>query len=210
LGNPISPSSLSVLLLSRVPFFPTGGASIWGAPLPGLAALERSGARVRTSAGGRPVGPVGAAPGGGPALSLRGGRAGAALAAQELEARQRSALGGLGQKVGAPSEVSARLTAMAQEWSALAARERSSGLAVPRRGDSARTRTGGAVEPRMEDVGGRLRRRQRTRSGGTASCSWRTWRWPGVGRPRSSRRRRSGYGAASRKEKRQSEGGGRA
>jgi hypothetical protein len=70
---------------------------------------------------------------------------GAALAAQELKARQCLALGGLSQKVQAPPEVSARLTAMAQE--------RSSGLAVPRRGDSARTRTGEAVEPRVEDVG---------------------------------------------------------
>jgi hypothetical protein len=38
------------------------------------------------------------------------------------------------------AEVSARLSAMAQGWS--------SGLAVPRRGDSARTRTGKAMEPR--------------------------------------------------------------
>jgi hypothetical protein len=85
----------------------------------------------------------------------RRARAGAALAAKELEARQRSALGGLTQKVGASPEVSARLTAMVQECSTLAVRERSSGLAVPRRGDSVRTRTGGAVEPRVVDVGGR-------------------------------------------------------
>jgi hypothetical protein len=61
---------------------------------------------------------------------------------------------------------------------------------------SGRTRPGGSRVAH----GGRqrpLRRRQRTRSGGTASCSWRTWWWPGVGRPRSSRRRRSGYGVAS-------------
>jgi hypothetical protein len=32
------------------------------------------------------------------------------------------------------------------------AKELSSGLAVPRRGDSARTRMGKAMEPRMEDV----------------------------------------------------------
>jgi hypothetical protein len=69
------------------------------------------------------------------------------LAAQELKARQCSALSGLSQKVEAPLEVSARLSAMAQE--------RSSGLAVPRRGDSARTRTGKALEPRVKDVGDR-------------------------------------------------------
>jgi hypothetical protein len=54
------------------------------------------------------------------------------------------------------------------------------------------------------------RRRQRMKSGGTADCSWRVWRWPGASRPRSSRRRRSAYGAASWKEKLWSEGGGRA
>jgi hypothetical protein len=45
------------------------------------------------------------------------------------------------------AEVSARLSAMVQEWS--------SGLAVPRRGDSARTCTGKAMEPRVRDVGDR-------------------------------------------------------
>jgi hypothetical protein len=44
-------------------------------------------------------------------------------------------------------EVSVRLSAMAQGWS--------SGLAVPRRGDSARTRTGKALEPCVRDVGDR-------------------------------------------------------
>jgi hypothetical protein len=91
--------------------------------------------------------------------------------------------------VEAPQEVSARLMAMAQE--------RSSELAVPRRGDSARTRTGKAVEPRMEDVGGRQGESNGRRD-------------PNAGRPRPSRRRRSGYGAANRKEKLRSEGGGRA
>jgi hypothetical protein len=43
------------------------------------------------------------------------------------------------------AEVSVRLSAMAQE--------RSSGLAVPRHDDSARTRTGKAMEPRVKDVG---------------------------------------------------------
>jgi hypothetical protein len=35
-----------------------------------------------------------------------------------------------------------------------------------------------------------LRRKQRTRSGGTANCSWRIWRWPGASRPRPSWRQR--------------------
>jgi hypothetical protein len=43
-------------------------------------------------------------------------------------------------------EVSTRLSAMTQE--------RSSGLAMPRRDDSARTRTGKTMEPRVENVGG--------------------------------------------------------
>jgi hypothetical protein len=68
-------------------------------------------------------------------------------AAQELKARQCSALGGLSQKVEAPPEVSARLSAMAQE--------RSSGLAMPRRDDSARTHTGKTMELRVKDVGDR-------------------------------------------------------
>jgi hypothetical protein len=45
------------------------------------------------------------------------------------------------------AEVSTRLSAMAQGWS--------SGLAVPRRGDSARNHTGKAMEPRVRDVGDR-------------------------------------------------------
>jgi hypothetical protein len=69
------------------------------------------------------------------------------LAAQELKARQCSALGGLSQKVEAPPEVSARLSVVAQE--------RSSGLAMPRRDDLAWTRTRKAMEPRAKDVGDR-------------------------------------------------------
>jgi hypothetical protein len=53
------------------------------------------------------------------------------------------------------------------------------------------------------------RRRQRAKSGGTADCSWRVWKWPSASRPRSSRRRRSAYGTTSRKEKLWSEGGSR-
>jgi hypothetical protein len=49
LGNPISPSSLSILLLPGVPFFPTGGASIWGDFLP--ASLPRRGYRRRRRRG---------------------------------------------------------------------------------------------------------------------------------------------------------------
>jgi hypothetical protein len=78
---------------------------------------------------------------------------------------------------------------------------------VRRCDDSGRTRPGGSRAARRRRQRP-LRRKQRTRSGGTTNCSWRIWRWPGASRPRSSRRRRSGYGAASRKERRWSEGGG--
>jgi hypothetical protein len=44
-----------------------------------------------------------------------------------------------------------------------------------------------------------LRRKQRTRSGGTANCSWRIWRWPGASRPWPSRRQR-GASVARRSE----------
>jgi hypothetical protein len=72
-----------------------------------------------------------------------------------------------------------------------------------RRCCSATVRGGSAQGGSRAARGGRrrpLRRKQRTRSGGTANCSWRIWRWPGAKRPRSSRRRRSGYGVTSRKE----------
>jgi hypothetical protein len=72
---------------------------------------------------------------------------------------------------------------------------------VRRCDDSGRTRPGGSRAARRRRRRP-LRRKQRTRSGGTTNCSWRIWRWPGASRPRSSRRRRSGYGAASRKERR--------
>jgi hypothetical protein len=72
---------------------------------------------------------------------------------------------------------------------------------VRRCDDSGRTRPGGSRAARRRRQRP-LRRKQRTRSGGTTNCSWRIWRWPGASRPRSSRRRRSGYGAASRKERR--------
>jgi hypothetical protein len=39
-----------------------------------------------------------------------------------------------------------------------------------------------------------LRRKQRTRSGGTANCSWRIWRWPGASRPWPSRSEGGGPG----------------
>jgi hypothetical protein len=60
-------------------------------------------------------------------------------------------------------------------------------------GDCERIRTG-AAGPRVENVGG-------CRGEGSGRCG------PNVGRPRPSRRRRGGYGAASQKERRQSEGG---
>jgi hypothetical protein len=95
----------------------------------------------------------------------------------------------------------------ALERGALAARERSSGLAVLQRGGSGRTRPGGSGAAR----GGRrrpLRGRQRTRSGGTASCSWRTWRWPARatevtwrGRPRRALAEAEGAGMARRAQK---------
>jgi hypothetical protein len=59
-----------------------------------------------------------------------------------------------------------------------------------------RIRTG-AAGPCVEDVGGR-------RGEGSGRHG------PNAGRPRPSRRRRGSYGAASRKEKGRSEGGGRA
>jgi hypothetical protein len=70
---------------------------------------------------------------------------------------------------------------------------------VLQRDDSGWTRPGGSRvargEPRRPS-----RRRQWTKSGGTADCSWRVWRWPGASRPRSSWRWRGGYGAASRRK----------
>jgi hypothetical protein len=60
---------------------------------------------------------------------------------------------------------------------------------VLQRDDSGRTRPGGS---RVARDGRRrpLRRKQRTRSGGTTNYSWRIWRWPGASRPWPSRRQR--------------------
>jgi hypothetical protein len=60
---------------------------------------------------------------------------------------------------------------------------------VLQRDDSGRTRPGGS---RVARDGRRrpLRRKQWTRSGGTANYSWRIWRWPGASRPWPSRRQR--------------------
>jgi hypothetical protein len=60
---------------------------------------------------------------------------------------------------------------------------------VLQREDSGRTRPGGS---RVARDGRRrpLRRKQRTRSGGTANYSCRIWRWPDAGRPRPPQRRR--------------------